>query len=117
MRFNGVRNKLRRPDDPAQTQACERVALAHGIRDDRVRIALGEIALDEAELGFCARHELAADPDAGNAPPAASSDAPLPSGALSLPDAVNKQMGLRLVRGKAPTQVVVIDSVSKPTPN
>ena len=36
---------------------------------------------------------------------------PLPEQALS------EQMGLKLLRGKAPVQTVVIDSVKKPTPN
>jgi uncharacterized protein (TIGR03435 family) len=53
------------------------------------------------KVHFNARPDLSEDVDAG----------PLPEQALS------EQMGLRLVRGKAPTQVVVIDSVSKPTPN
>ena len=41
-----------------------------------------------------------------------------PSGALSLPDAVNKQLGLKLELQKRPMQVLVIDHVEeKPTDN
>jgi uncharacterized protein (TIGR03435 family) len=41
-----------------------------------------------------------------------------PNGALSLPDAVNKQLGLKLELKKRPMQVLVIDHVEeKPTEN
>ena len=51
--------------------------------------------------------------DAGNAP--AASD---PSGAVSLIDAINKQLGLKLVKQKRPVPALVIDSVEeKPTEN
>ena len=47
--------------------------------------------------------------------PEAASD---PSGALSLPDAVNKQLGLKLELKKHPMQVLVIDHIEeKPTEN
>jgi len=46
---------------------------------------------------------------------AAASD---PSGALSLPDAVNKQLGLKIELKKRPTQVLVIDHINeKPNEN
>jgi uncharacterized protein (TIGR03435 family) len=52
---------------------------------------------------------------AGDNPAAGVSD---PSGALSLPDAVNKQLGLKLEMQKRPMQVLVIDHVEeKPTDN
>jgi len=51
----------------------------------------------------------------GDNPAAGVSD---PSGALSLPDAVNKQLGLKLELQKRPMQVLVIDHVEeKPTEN
>jgi uncharacterized protein (TIGR03435 family) len=51
----------------------------------------------------------------GDNPAAGVSD---PSGALSLPDAVNKQLGLKLEMQKRPMQVLVIDHVEeKPTEN
>jgi uncharacterized protein (TIGR03435 family) len=51
----------------------------------------------------------------GDAPGAAASD---PNGALSLPDAINKQFGLKLELQKRPMQVLVIDHVEeKPTEN
>jgi len=54
-------------------------------------------------------------------PAAASTDgeaAPDPSGAMSLPDAVRKQLGLKLELKKRPMQVLVIDHVNeKPTEN
>jgi len=41
-----------------------------------------------------------------------------PNGALSLPDAVGKQMGVKLEMVKRPVQVLVIDHVEeKPTEN
>ena len=57
-----------------------------------------------------------------NQPPAGASgavDAPSdPSGALSLPEAVSKQLGLKLELKKRPMQVLVIDHVNeKPTEN
>jgi uncharacterized protein (TIGR03435 family) len=51
----------------------------------------------------------------GDNPAAGVSD---PNGALSLPDAINKQLGLKLELQKRPMQVLVIDHVEeKPTEN
>ncbi len=51
----------------------------------------------------------------GDGPAAGASD---PNGALSLPDAINKQFGLKLELQKRPMQVLVIDHVEeKPTDN
>jgi len=51
----------------------------------------------------------------GDAPSAGASD---PNGALSLPDAINKQFGLKLELQKRPMPVLVIDHVEeKPTDN
>jgi uncharacterized protein (TIGR03435 family) len=41
-----------------------------------------------------------------------------PNGALSLPDAIRRQIGLKLETKKRPTQVLVIDHIDeKPTDN
>ena len=54
-------------------------------------------------------------PAAANGSDAVASD---PSGALSLPDAVNKQLGVKLELKKRPMQVLVIDHIDeKPTEN
>ena len=48
----------------------------------------------------------------------AGPDASEPSGALSLPDAINRQLGLKLDMRKRPMPVLVIDSIEeKPTDN
>jgi uncharacterized protein (TIGR03435 family) len=54
-------------------------------------------------------------PGQGPAPPGGASD---PNGALSLPDAVSKQLGLKLELEKRPAPVLVIDHVEqRPTEN
>lgn len=55
----------------------------------------------------------------GQPPAAGGSEAAAdPSGALSLPDAINKQLGLRLELKKRPAQVLVIEHIDeKPTEN
>jgi uncharacterized protein (TIGR03435 family) len=41
-----------------------------------------------------------------------------PNGALTLPEAIDKQLGLKLEKGKRPVSVLVIDHVEqKPTDN
>ena len=51
-------------------------------------------------------------------PTGAAPEASLPSGALSLPDAVSRQLGLRLEKRKRPVPVLVIDHIEeKPTDN
>ena len=52
--------------------------------------------------------------DAGPAPGAEAGD---PSGALSLFDAVNKQLGLKLEERKRPMRVLVIDSIQEKPDN
>ena len=53
--------------------------------------------------------------DGGPAPGPEASD---PTGALSLPDAINRQLGLKLEMRKRPMPVLVIDSMQeKPTDN
>src|SRR5581483_4438786 len=47
----------------------------------------------------------------GDGPPAADSGAATPSGGLSLPDAIQKQLGLKLELQKRPTTVYVIDHI------
>jgi uncharacterized protein (TIGR03435 family) len=54
----------------------------------------------------------------GQRPAAGGADASDPSGGISLPDAMNKQLGLKMELRKRPTQVLVIDHVEeKPTDN
>ena len=54
----------------------------------------------------------------GDGPPAADAASSDPNGALSLADAINKQLGLKLEQRKRPMQVLVIDSMEeKPTDN
>lgn len=56
----------------------------------------------------------------GDAPgaPGTNTDASLPSGALSLPDAMSKQLGVKMEMRKRPVPVLVIDHVEeKPTEN
>jgi uncharacterized protein (TIGR03435 family) len=69
-------------------------------------------------LGWSSADQLR--PVAGGTPPAAG-DLPAPSdpsGAISLPDALTKQLGLKLVQQKRPMPVLVIDHVEqKPTEN
>jgi uncharacterized protein (TIGR03435 family) len=57
--------------------------------------------------------------DAGTAPPGGGASTPSdPNGAVSLFDAVSKQLGLKLVKEKRPLPVLVIDHVDeKPTDN
>jgi uncharacterized protein (TIGR03435 family) len=53
-------------------------------------------------------------PADGSAPPAAPpSEASDPNGALSLPDAIAKQLGLKLEQTKRPVKVLVIDHVEQ----
>jgi uncharacterized protein (TIGR03435 family) len=54
----------------------------------------------------------------GAAPKAASDDVADPSGAVTLPEAIDKQLGLKLEQKKRMVQVLVIDHVeAKPTDN
>jgi uncharacterized protein (TIGR03435 family) len=54
----------------------------------------------------------------GDAGPGAGADSADPTGGLSLFDAVNKQLGLKLEARKRPMKVLVIDSIlEKPTDN
>jgi uncharacterized protein (TIGR03435 family) len=54
----------------------------------------------------------------GDAPGASAPGASDPNGALSLPDAINKQLGLKLELQKRPMPVLVIDHIEeKPTDN
>lgn len=57
--------------------------------------------------------------DAGAAPPGGGASTPSdPNGAVSIFDAINKQLGLKLVKEKRPVPVLVIDHVDeKPTDN
>jgi uncharacterized protein (TIGR03435 family) len=54
----------------------------------------------------------------GQQPATGGENASDPSGGLSLPDALNKQLGIRMEIRKRPMQVLVIDRVEeKPTEN
>jgi uncharacterized protein (TIGR03435 family) len=54
----------------------------------------------------------------GQQPAAGSENASDPSGGVSLPDAMNKQLGIKMELRKRPMQVLVIDHVEeKPTEN
>jgi uncharacterized protein (TIGR03435 family) len=56
--------------------------------------------------------------DGGGSGPAKNGEASEPNGALSFYDAVNKQLGLKLVKVKRPEPVLVIDHMDEqPTPN
>lgn len=70
-------------------------------------------------LSFSGAGQLQNGPAPATAPDAGGLAAVLePTGALSLFDAVNKQMGLKLVKEVRPAPVLVIDSVSEqPTDN
>lgn len=54
----------------------------------------------------------------GQQPATGESNASDPSGGVSLPDAMNKQLGIKMEMKKRPMQVLVIDQVEeKPTEN
>jgi len=54
----------------------------------------------------------------GDGGPGAGGDVADPSGALSLPDAISRQLGLKLETRKRPMPVLIIDSMQeKPTDN
>jgi uncharacterized protein (TIGR03435 family) len=70
-------------------------------------------------LSFSTAGQLQSGGRSGEAPSAeitnAASD---PNGALSLPDAIAKQLGLKMEQTKRPVKVLVIDHVeAKPTEN
>ena len=45
--------------------------------------------------------------------PAGAAEPTVPNGAITLPEAVESQLGLRLRMGKRPLPVLVIDSISE----
>ncbi|HWF11215.1 MAG TPA: TIGR03435 family protein [Bryobacteraceae bacterium] len=71
---------------------------------------------DAYDLTFSFSPELGRGPNAAPAPP---SDGPSdPSGAVSIADAISRQLGLRLAIEKRPAPVLVIDAIEqKPTAN
>jgi uncharacterized protein (TIGR03435 family) len=72
-------------------------------------------------LSFSTAGQLAsapAPPAPGTQPSNDPSTASAPNGALSLPDAMAKQLGVKLVKEKRPSPVLVIDHIEEtPTPN
>ncbi len=71
-------------------------------------------------LGWSSVDQVRAAAAAAGAPPATgdASTASDPTGAISLPDALTKQLGLKLVQQKRPMPVLVIDHIEeKPTAN
>jgi uncharacterized protein (TIGR03435 family) len=67
-------------------------------------------------LSFSSADRTSAQPPAGSAGTAGgsgSSDASDPSGAMTLYDAVSRQLGLKLVKEKRPMPVLVIDSIQE----
>jgi uncharacterized protein (TIGR03435 family) len=69
-------------------------------------------------LSFSAAGQLQSGRGGGRGGEVSSGEASDPNGALSLPDAVAKQLGLKLEQTKRPVKVLVIDHVEpKPTEN
>lgn len=75
----------------------------------------GRIIVDKTGLigGFDLELEFTPDPSAAGGQPAAVSDTTLPS----LFTALEEQLGLKLVPERRPVEVLVIDSVERPTDN
>ncbi len=68
--------------------------------------------------GFGSGSPPAASSSSGNSPGSAEPLAPDPNGAVSLFDAVRRQLGLKLEKVQRPVPVLVIDSIREsPTPN
>ena len=69
-------------------------------------------------LSFSTAGQLrSAPPPPPNADPNAAS-APDPNGGLSLPDAISRQLGVKLEKQRRPSPVLVIDHIEeKPTDN
>jgi uncharacterized protein (TIGR03435 family) len=78
------------------------------------RLATGRRVVDKTGLTGKYDFTLAYDMERAGDPPADADDGPLPS----IFDAVQQQLGLKLVAGKAPFDVVVVDRAEKmPTEN
>ena len=93
--------------------------LANGYIHTPVLDSTGLTDAYDFTLSFSTAGQLQSGGGSGNPPP--PGDAPLasdPSGALSLPDAMNKQLGVKLVQQKRPVPALVIDHIEeKPTDN
>jgi uncharacterized protein (TIGR03435 family) len=98
--------------------AAELQTQANGYIHTAVLDATGIEGAYDITLSFSSAGQL---PNSGNAPPTGDPNAPTasdPSGAVSLPDAINKQLGLKLVKQKRPVPALVIDHIEeKPTDN
>ena len=89
---------------------------------DRLVYALsvftGETVLDHTDL--TGKYNIALDwtPDPGQAPPRPGNAAPQPDpNGPSLQDALEDQLGLKLVSTKGPADTIVIDHIEEPSPN
>ena len=83
------------------------------VKDETALEGAWDFTVNFSPIG--ALRAAAAQPVSGSAADPSASD---PSGALSLPDALNKQLGLKLELRKRPVPVIVIDHVEqKPTDN
>lgn len=90
--------------------------LASGYIYSPVKDATGLEGGWDFTLSFSGIGQFQSGPSAAPAPGAMA--APDPTGALSLPDAVSKQMGLKLVKEVRPAPVLVIEHIDeKPTEN
>jgi len=107
---------------------CQNMTMAQFV-EQLPRLANGYIhrpVLDTTELdgaydftlSFSAAGLLQSGPGRGGAPNQQQAEASDPNGALSLPDAISKHLGLKLEEKKRPVPVLVIDHVEeKPTDN
>ena len=96
---------------------------ANGYIHTPVLDATGIEGAYDITLSFSSAGQLAsgggsgAPPAAGDAPGGAAGPSD-PNGAVSLPDAINKQLGLKLIKQKRPVPALVIDHIDeKPTEN
>jgi len=78
---------------------------------------LGRIVVDRTGLSGTFDVDLTWAPDIAQAPALQGTSQPASSDGPSLTTALEEQLGLRLVRADGPVEIVVIDSVTLPTPN
>jgi len=78
---------------------------------------LGRPVVDETKLGGRYDFQLHFDPDSIRGPDFRVRESTAPDGAASIFTAIQEQIGLRLESAKRPIEVVVIDSIERPTEN